>query len=88
MKITVIGGNGVVGRALLNSFIKSTRLQCLIVDPTCSENLTVNETHLIDSKFIFLCLPTPVVNGKHDNKLIDKKTDILKAFTNDFVKEQ
>ena len=70
-KIIIIGGNGIVGRALLNSFIKSTRLQCLIVDPTCSENLTVNETHLLDSKFIFLCLPTPVVNGKHDNKLID-----------------
>lgn len=28
------------------------------------------------------------MNWLYDNKLIDKKTDILKAFTNDFVKEQ
>ena len=35
----------------------------------------------------FMTLPIHKEFSEYDNKLIDKKTDISKAFTNDFAKE-
>jgi len=95
MNVAVIGGNGVVGRALINSFKHNVNVE--IVDPTVKtpleyksvfdlSNKVVTEcTHYYD--YIFITVPTPTTgheNFEHDNSLIKYYLTMINEFTESF----
>ena len=80
MKIISIGGNGVVGRAFLNSLKRSRLLHCTIVDPTVCKDLNIKHETLLDTDFIFISVPTPTVNDKHDASRIKEYLDKFSEF--------
>lgn len=85
MKIISIGGNGVVGRAFLNSLKKVHSLTCFIGDPTVCATLNIQHDTLLDSDFIFISVPTPTINDKHDTSIIRGYLDKFVEFGKDEV---
>ena len=81
--IAVIGGNGVVGRALINSIRKCENkddINIILVDPSIDGYDKFKDNDTIKScKLIFISVPTPTVDGKHDSSIIDR---YLKYFEN------
>ncbi len=59
----VIGGTGMVGHATMYSLG--------IKDQYSQSSNTVDINHILDFKYIFICLPTPTVEGKQDLSLIE-----------------
>ena len=72
MKVMVVGSEGIVGRALINSFDTSLKnLSICLIDPKVNKNTDISNMNLEEFEFIFLCLPTPTVGENvHDSKLI------------------
>ena len=81
--IAVIGGNGVVGRALINSLDLNSIDYLNIIDPTIKEgNMSTSKDILNSFDIVFLCLPTPSVNGIHQTKLIEEYLKIFNQSRN------
>ncbi len=75
LNIAVLGGNGVVGRALINSISKceiQENINITIIDPSIKgfEKFKSSD-NIREQSFIFICVPTPTKNGKHDSSIID-----------------
>jgi UDPglucose 6-dehydrogenase len=59
----VLGGSGMVGNATMYSLG--------IKDQYSRGSSTVDINHILDFKYVFICLPTPTVDGKQDLSLIE-----------------
>jgi len=65
----VIGGTGMVGHATMYSLG--------IGDHISKHSSSIDIKELTDFKYIFICLPTPTVEGKQDISLIEHYIDLI-----------
>lgn len=65
MNIGIIGG-GMVGNALANGFKNNT---IILSDPAINETTVKNVCNTSD--IIFICVPTPTINGEFNSSIID-----------------
>jgi UDPglucose 6-dehydrogenase len=78
MKIAIIGF-GFVGKALHSVLKDKMRFNALIVDPALSD-MTFESAIADNPDIVFLCLPTPTIDGKCDDSLIAHYITKLKDF--------
>ena len=70
VNVAVVGGNGVVGRAIVNSIDKSTS-DIIIIDSNSKKPKFESKSEIEKQNVIFICVPTPTNNGEHDSSIID-----------------
>ena len=74
INVSVIGGNGVVGRAIVNS-IDSDVANINIIDINSRKPKFESRKEIEQQDIIFICVPTPTNNGIHDSSIIEQYVD-------------
>ena len=87
LNVAVVGGNGVVGRAIVNSIDKTT-VNIIIIDSNSRKPKFESKYEIEKQNVIFICVPTPTVNGEHDSSIIETYLEAFNTILQDNKKSQ
>jgi UDPglucose 6-dehydrogenase len=76
MNICIIG-YGTVGKAAANGFQTKLAADVMIIDP--AEPFSASYTDLLETDFVFVCVPTPTTDNKQDISIIMECVERLRA---------